>query len=320
MEIRRIQGIDDRWDDLVWTSPWGTIFHTLKFLSYHPGSRFDFLNLAFFKGNDVVCVVPGARVSTGGGDIFRSPAGASFGGFVFRDDSDLRTMADALSMFGKHIRDLGFVGIEMSFPPLCYSRSRSQALPFLMISSGYSLASREATTVVPLRLVREEGLNPTIRRNVRKAKEAGVEVRRGENLRAFCDVLEKNLGAKGVAPTHSPEELEALFSLFPDNMILLEAVLDERVIGGCLLVICNPVSALAFYICDDPAARQFRIAEATLHACLELLVGSGVEYLDLGTVSIDGQLNWGLLRFKSKFSPRLDVRERYSLRFDGASQ
>ena len=320
MEIRRIQEIDARWDDLVWASPWGTIFHTLKFLSYHPPSRFEFLNLAFFNGDDVVCVVPGGRVSTGGGDIFRSPLGASFGGVVFRDDSDLRTMADALTMFGKHIKDLGFVGVEMSFPPLCYSRSQSQALPFLMISSGYSLYSREATTVVPLGLVRQKGLNPAIKRNVRKAREAGVEVRRGENLQAFCEVLEKNLGAKGAAPTHSPEELKALFSLFPDNMILLEAVLDRRLVGGCLLVICNPISALAFYICDDPAARQFRIEEAALNACLEWLTASGIQYRDLGTVSIEGRLNWGLLRFKSKFSPRLDVRERYSLRFDGASQ
>jgi hypothetical protein len=44
----------------------------------------------------------------------------------------------------------------------------------------------------------------------------------------------------------------------------------------------------------------------------------GFTYLDLGTISIDGQVNWGLARFKSKFAPRTYVREKYILEMEEA--
>ena len=80
MDIRNVQGIDGGWDDYVLKSPGGTIFHTARFLSYHPAARFEFMNLAVGEGDDLVCVLPGGRVSTGEGSVFRSPVGASFGG------------------------------------------------------------------------------------------------------------------------------------------------------------------------------------------------------------------------------------------------
>ena len=73
MDIRNVQGIDEGWDDYVWNSPGGTIFHTTRFLSYHPATRFEFMNLAVSEGDDLVCVLPGGRVSTGDGSVFRSP-------------------------------------------------------------------------------------------------------------------------------------------------------------------------------------------------------------------------------------------------------
>jgi hypothetical protein len=47
------------------------------------------------------------------------------------------------------------------------------------------------------------------------------------------------------------------------------------------------------------------------------LIDLDYEYLDLGTVSIGGKVNWGLLEFKNKFLSRLYVRDLYSLRFGG---
>jgi hypothetical protein len=38
---------------------------------------------------------------------------------------------------------------------------------------------------------------------------------------------------------------------------------------------------------------------------------AGYRYLEMGTVSIDGEVNWGLVRFKSKFGARPYLRERY---------
>ncbi len=316
MEILRIEGLDPDWDRFVWNSPGGTIFHTLRFLGYHPPSRFDFVNLAARQGDRLVCAIPGGREKVSGRSYYRSPVGASFGGFVFADDRDLETMIEALGGFKVYMRQSGFAGAEIALPPPCYSRSEDHALAFAMLASGFRLVSREATAVVPLEAVALDGLAPALRRNVRKAEASGVTVEPGRNIGAFFDILKANLAAKGAVPTHTAEELERLMALFPDRAMLFEGRLGDRVVGGCFCLVCNERTALAFYICDDPGSRQYRVAEAVLYNCIVWLKEHGCAYLDLGTISIDGKVNWGLARFKSKFMTRTYVREKYALEIE----
>jgi lipid II:glycine glycyltransferase (peptidoglycan interpeptide bridge formation enzyme) len=193
-----------------------------------------------------------------------------------------------------------------------------QGLGFALAGAGYRVASKEATMVVDLEAFNPDCLDPVLRRNLRKAEKEGVHVHATTRLEAFYDVLTANLEAKGATPTHSLDELRALFSLYPDRLILLEAVLKDRVIGGCLVVVCNSRVGLAFYICDDREHSQARASEATLMSAAGLLQRSGCKYLDLGTVSTAGEVNWGLARFKAKFGPVTQVRERYVLDFEEA--
>ena len=313
MEVVRIEGLASEWDRFVRDSPGGTIFHTLKFLGYHPPSRFDFVNLAVREGDRFVCVIPGGPGERGGRSYYRSPVGASFGGFVFADDRDLKTMVEAMAGFKAYLKQSGFAGAEITLPPLCYSRSEDHSLAFAMLSSGFRLVSREATAVVRLDAVNLDGLAPALRRNVRKAEASGVTVEPGRSIGAFFDILKTNLAAKGATPTHTAEELKHLMGLFPDRVLLFEGRLEDCVVGGCLCLIYNERTALAFYICDDPDARQYRVAEGIIYNCMMRLKESGYAYLDLGTISIDGQVNWGLARFKSKFMARTYVREKYIL-------
>jgi len=314
MEVVRIDGIDPEWDRFVWDSPGGTIFHTLKFLSYHPLSRFDFVNLAMRKAGRLVCVIPGGRVDAGGRALYRSPVGASFGGFVFAGNQSLKTVFEAVGVFIDHLKESGFAAAEITLPPGCYSESGDQALGFAMASSGFETLSREATAVVPLGAAGPENLAPSVRRNLRRAEESGIRVKTGGATGPFYEILAANLAAKGATPTHTAEELQRLIDLFPKRILLFEGWLDDRLVGGCLSLICNQRSALVFYICDHPDFRRFRVAEFVLHGCLVWFKEQGYTYLDLGTISIDGQVNWGLARFKSKFMAETYVREKYVLR------
>lgn len=318
MDIITVRGLDDDWDRFVWRSPGGTIFHTLKFLSYHPPSRFDFVNLAIRDEGRLAAVITGGRLADGPGSLFKSPVGASFGGFVFSDDCDLETMERIIEGFGRKVRDMGFDGADLTLAPICYSPNEHQSLGFLLTSAGYSLTLREATFVVPIDRTRDQRWHPALARSLRKAKKSGLNVREAARLEDFYSVLLENLGGKDVSPTHTLDELRNLFALFPDKLVLFEAVFGDRVVGGCLLILCNDRVALAFYICRDPARGDLRIAEAVLGHAIEWLGSAGYKYLDLGTVSRDGRPDRGLIRFKSKFSPRTYVRERYHLEFKEA--
>jgi hypothetical protein len=206
-----------------------------------------------------------------------------------------------------------FEGIDLVLPPICYSQHEDQKLGYVLALAGYRLVMREATFVIPLPSIDENNLHPVLARNLRRSQRDGVALRVADRLEDFYGVLARNLAMKGADPTHSLEELVHLRELFPDKLIVLEAVLQGRVVGGCMLVVCNARAGLAFYICDDPESRQSRVAESVLLGSIQWLKKAGCTYFDLGTVSRGGQPDWGLVRFKSKFSPRTYLREAYSL-------
>jgi hypothetical protein len=306
--------VDADWDGLVWSSPYGTIFHTMKFLSYHEPGRFEFDHIAARDEGGMLAALPGGRVEAGGHSLFRSPLGASFGGFVFRKP-DLRAMLDVAKAMHSALARAGYDAVEMTPPPSCYYSHGDENIRYLMTASGYRLFSRDATSVIPLCELEDEVPHDVLARNLRKAERSGLEVEpaQGGGLDDFYRVLVKNLAAKGVEPTHSLGELERIAGAFPERIIVFEARAGGEVVGGCLVMLCNQRVGLAFYICDDPEARRLRVAEAVLHRAAMWLRQKGIAFFDLGTVSRGTDINWGLVQFKSKFGTRTYVREHYRL-------
>ena len=319
MDLIRIDEPCERWDRFVWDSPGGTIFSTLKVLSYHPRSRFDSLNLAVEEDGQWIAVIAGGNVVRDGRRWFRSPVGASFGGFVLRQGCDLGSIMQAVEAFTGKVESLGCSGAELVCAPACYSASEDQGLRFALGKIGYRIVSLDATLVVDLDALDKDDLDPVLARNLRKAERGGVMVRAATTFDGFYDVLAANLATKGAKPTHTLRELEHLQSLFPDRLIVLEATVDGAVAAGCLVIVCNSRVGLAFYICDDRRYSQLRVAEATLFGAASLLKRMGLRYFDLGTVSLGDDVNWGLVKFKSKFRPATYVREHFLVELKGAS-
>jgi len=300
------------------SSPYGTIFHTLKFLSYHPKDRFEFGHIAARDEKGLTAVLPGGRVRVGGRSLFRSPLGASFGGFVFAKP-DLRGMMDIAEAMHASLAQSGYEAVEMVLPPSCYYSRGDENLRYLMTASGYRLHSRDATSVVPLEVFDGGAPHDVLARNLRRAERSGLEVEPAGigDIEGFYGVLTKNLAAKGMEPTHSLEEIRHLVRAFPDRVVVFEARAGGEVVGGSLVMLCSERAGLAFYICDDPDRRPLPVAEGTLYRAVQWLKQRNVAFFDLGTVSRGTDINWGLVQFKSKFGSITYVREHYRLDLSG---
>jgi hypothetical protein len=71
-------GVSDKeWDDFVAASDNGTIFHTRRFLSYHPQGRFPDASAVVRKNGKIFAVLPAAVVERDGKMILSSHSGAS---------------------------------------------------------------------------------------------------------------------------------------------------------------------------------------------------------------------------------------------------
>lgn len=80
----------DEWEQFVLTSNNGTIFHGRKFLSYHPSDRFKDHSLLFFDKDKILSVFTAVEIERDGKKTIISHQGASYGGFVYKDNLNIK--------------------------------------------------------------------------------------------------------------------------------------------------------------------------------------------------------------------------------------
>jgi len=290
------------WDAFVADSENGTLFHELKFLSYHEEGRFDFHNMMFVRDGRLEAVLPAAIVETEDGrTALRSPVGASFGGFVLKRNLTLDMAADLVSALTNHARSASFSEVCIAPSPPWYWTNHHNHIEFALEEAGYEpTGPEELSSIIPIS--EKADIMDTFRGNartaVRQAVNKGVSARLTDDLETFHWINLANKASHGAMPTHSLGELEAIRKLYPDRFRLFGAFLDDKMIAGLLMFLCNARSALVFYICHLAEYQQYRAVnllarEAAVHAAK-----SGAAWLDTGTVTSGGRLNHGLLAFK----------------------
>jgi lipid II:glycine glycyltransferase (peptidoglycan interpeptide bridge formation enzyme) len=204
--------------------------------------------------------------------------------------------------------------VDLTHPPIFYAREPNQLLDFVLLTRGFRRHRHEVTDVIPL----TGGWNAvsarwdaSARKGVRRAREQGVQVQVSDDLGTFYPMLEESRRQHGTAPTHSRKDLERLFELVPGRVRLLLATSGGSPVGGVFLMQCNPRVVMNFYLCHREDAAGLRPADALMEASLRAAVEWGATYYDLGTSSIGGVPNPGLLRFKGKWGTSPFLRETY---------
>lgn len=306
------------WTSFAERSNNGTVFHTPAFLDYHPEGRFNNHHLVLEGvSRQKIAFVPGALSETDGETWFRSYPGASYGGPVLDDTSGLDKVEKIIDALVKYCRKQGFAGIEITPPPLCYFRRPHNYMDFALIRRGFSYKKRELTAVIDLRRLGEEidlGFSQSARRGVKKALKSGLRVVEDNDFSRFYPVLANNLNERhGVRPTHTLEELNLLDRLLGQNAVRQFITVDGsgEVHAGMVMFHCNPRVTLAFYISHNEESQALRPVNLVYREVIDWARKMGYHYLDLGTYTLNMEVNYGLCRFKESFSARGQFRNTF---------
>ncbi|MFA6450606.1 MAG: GNAT family N-acetyltransferase [bacterium] len=317
----RIAGRKDsaEWDSFVESSENGTLFHELKFLSYHEPGRFNFHNMMFMREGRLEAVLPAALAERGeqGGTALVSPAGASFGGLVIKKQADAETAAGLVSALTDHAREIGAAEICHASTPYWYWALHHDNIEFALEEAGYeSAGAAELSVVVPVSANVDimETFRGNARTAVRQARSKGVNVRLTDDIETFHWINLANKASHGTMPTHSLGELETIRELYAGRFFLLGAFLDGQMIGGLLMFMCNSRAALTFYICHLAEFQQYRAVNLLAHEAASQAAQLGAKWLDTGTVTSGGVINRGLLSFKESLGGVCRYRNRHLLK------
>lgn len=305
------------WDDFVAGAVNGTVFHSRRFLAYHPEGRFSDQSLLALDGGAIAAVMPAAwRDVPGVGRVLVSHPGASYGGPVFAPRASSALIMDCLAAFEDRARELGAAALQMRLPPHVFHEWPLESLEFALRFRSYELLASELTCAVDLTATAEDVLAsvaPACRRNIKKALRSDLEVGDSDDFAQYWDILAENLQRHHqVTPTHSLEEILRVRELLGDRVRLVVARRGERILAGTVLFACNRHAVHTFYMASRDEDREVRPLNLVLYHALRSARDEGFRHLNFGVSTPGGtSVNWGLLRFKESFGGRGVCRDSY---------
>ncbi|MFB0516406.1 MAG: GNAT family N-acetyltransferase [Candidatus Neomarinimicrobiota bacterium] len=295
----------EEWDRYVREANNGTLFHLRRFLSYHPEGRFQDHSLLFTGPKGVLALMPAAGREVDGQRHLISHPGASYGGLVTPIGLSFKNSYELVESLLDYAEGQGFRRITLTLPPTIYNRRLSNYVDFALLQHGFTYLRREVSSILFLEPTPEDNLakfTAASHRAVKKAHQSGIDMHFSEDLATFYDILLHNLKRRhNVQPTHTLEELLRLADLFPDEIRLLAAYLEGRMIAGITIFDANPDVTLAFYISHDEAYQRYRAVNLLFYEMIRWASEKGFRYLDFGIFTVNMEPNFGLARFKESF-------------------
>ena len=304
--VRKYTQSDEKvWDEFVEHSNNGTLFHTRKFLYYHPEDRFLDHSLVFEKGGNIISVLPGTIQKKEGDEILISHPGASVGSFVVPEKLSFSEALEIVEKLSDYAHSRKINHVRLIQPPIIYQRQLSQYMDFSFMRAGYSYARRELSSYLQLENTIEENLlkfKSTHRTALRKAEKSEVGVWISEDFETFYSILQNNLSIRhNVKPTHTLSELQKLKKIFPDKIYLFGAYLRNEMIAGVVNFIINQKVVLAFYISHKQGYEGHRPVNLLIYNIIKWALEKQLQILDFGIFTIKESPNMGLARFKENF-------------------
>ncbi len=311
----------ERWDLFVRERARnGTIFHERRFLAYH-GERFADCSLAALDGRgELLAVCPAAWREEDGRRGAASHPGSSYGGVVFRDDLKTPELKAVLDAFIRRHHEMGAAFLRLTLQEEFHTGRSCGELPFLLWHRGFTLLSKEASSVVDLdEALRLANFRKTTRQYVASRKDArlGVTHHLAESeaeVAAAYAVLAGNLDRRyGKQPAHSLDELLLLRRLYPERVRIFFSRLEGAV-----------AAVVVVFDLDGRVAHDFYIAQKAELAAASPLVGlflhifahyrdAGFRLINFGISSRGRWIKWGILNFKEQFGGRLLTRDHWRL-------
>lgn len=320
LSLRLYTGTDEKiWDAFVASSGNGTIFHTRRFLSYHPDGRFEDHSLLIFDNQKLVAVLPAAKKD---GRLVAHP-GASYGGVVVAPTLSVVEMGEVLSAVMEYAKTQKFAGISMlRLPPTSLQRQYAEDQHYWLYQQGYALTRTEMDGAIDLTRVQANDVLSSFtgkcRNMVRQAERAKVEVKLSNDFATFWPILEGVLhGRHGTLPTHTLAEIQKLHELLPDGFRLLSAYQGKKMVGGIVLVTIHESALYTLYMAQEYAAQKDHPMHMLLSEAIKLGLQEKRRVLHLGVSTEDGgkKVNEGLFFFKESFGCKPVRRESFEITF-----
>jgi Acetyltransferase (GNAT) domain len=293
-----------------------TLLHTRRFLSYH-GDRFRDCSLVVEEEGRWVGLLPAAQHPADARVVVSHP-GATYGGVLHGGALRGERMVVALEHVLRHYAAAGYGCFVYKAVPTFYHRRPAQDDLYALFRLGAERRRCDLSSTIDLAC--RGAVSERRRRSLKKARKAGVEVRRGmEHLGALWEVVADNLARKhGVSAVHTVDEMQLLMQRFPQEIRCVCAYLGGAVVAG-VIVFATSTTDHAQYIASSATGYDVSALDAVFDECIAEALAAGKRWFDFGisTEAAGTRLNDSLYGFKTEFGGGGFVHDFYELALQG---
>lgn len=293
------------WDHFVSQSRNGTFLFLRDYMDYHK-DRFVDASLMIWEENDLLAVLPGSLHN----EEWRSHGGLTYGGFVAGRDFRASTALLALEAVMAHLGTRDVARMVIKPVPHIYHRMPSEEELYALFRCGAKLARRDLAS--SLMLSTRYSYSKGRKSSLSKARREGVVVAPSSEWKAFMAMEEALLMEKhNTRPAHTAEEIRLLAERFPNQIQLIAATREQRMLAGVITYSTDTVCH-AQYIASTPEGRDLGAVDAVIdHAIGE----SCATWFDFGisTTNQGMHLDESLAANKEGYGARATTYDHYLL-------
>lgn len=231
--VRYTPELKAQWDSFVRKSRNGTFLFLRDYMDYHR-QRFTDFSLLIFHRQSLVALLPLNKEADGS---VASHSGLTYGGLITDKKGRAEKVMKLFECLNTWLRDAGIRRVVYRPVPWIYHEMPAEEDLYALFNvCNARLTAREISSTI----AQENKLAFSQSRKdcLRKAKRAGVEVMPCNDFAAFWDILSANLQQRYIVnPVHSLAEIMALASLFPHEIRLYAAYLDNEMVAGTVVYV-----------------------------------------------------------------------------------
>jgi hypothetical protein len=288
-------------------------FHLLHRPRNPPGVYFQLRNYLTGK---TVGVFHALTTSPG---VFSSPGRGSYGGFEVIEDLPINDLKLFISLAEGTLRLLGGRRLDIILPPLVYAPERVALAFHALTMAGYRVSRQELNQSIEIRHGDFLALgNYANRKRFNRGVREGVSARRlkREEFRAAYNVIVESREKKNYAISMSWPQIEEMVETFPDDIIVFGGFLHDSMIAAAICVRVNGETLYVFSWGERSGFEGISPVTVIAAALYRFARSADIQFLDLGTSSVQGEPNHGVFAFKKSLGAKPSVKMYFTKELD----
>ncbi len=276
---------------------WCTIFNTFQFYTLHKRKSSCYFVLLDASSNILgVC-----HFSDVGNGIYKSPVRGTFAGFELKENN-IEYLIDFVKMTEELLQHRGAKQLLVNTAPFQHDHTFSCHLFNTLLNEGYIIESHDlnySVQVDQIELI--EKMKRNNKKRLRKCIADGFtfeHVQTESEFEKVYEIIATNRATKGYPITMTFGQIMEMKRLFPDRIYFFKTSVNQIGIASSVCIKINKTVLYVFYWGDLPGHEQHSPISFVADGIYRFARQNNFEQVDIGTSSVGGAPNFGLIKFK----------------------